>query len=162
LSKRNSRESSLAEDLILACAGGTVSSRAAQQAIRALCRHYGGLMVYVPAKKEDGRSAEKLRGVIADAVGEAAADEIVAKIMRLYGNMQIYFPMEKNAFRKVISLEIFERSGKDNVTMDDLAREYGISFTQAYRLWQHGQREKLKPSMPYLPFLELAESNNNS
>ena len=116
-------------------------------------------MVYVPARKEDGRSAEKLRGVISDAVGEAAADQIIAKIMRLYGNMQVYFPMEKNAFRKVISLEIFERSGKDNVTMDDLAREYGISFSHAYRLWQYGQKEKQKPSMPYLPFLELAETH---
>jgi hypothetical protein len=30
----------------------------------------------------------------------------------------------------------------------------------AYHLWQIGQHEKLKPSMPYLPFLELAENNN--
>ena len=158
--KRANADGSLAEDLILACTGGMVSSRMAQQAIRALCRFYGGLQVYIPARKESGTSAEKLRGVIADAVGDKAAEEILGKIMRLYGNMQVYFPMEKNAFKKAIALEIFERSGKNNVTIDDLAREYGISFMQAYRLWRKGQAEKVKPSMPYLPFLELGENNN--
>jgi len=158
---RNKADGSLAEDLILACTGGMITSRTAQQAIRALCRYYGGLMIYIPARKGDGNSAEKLRGVIADAVGDAAANEIVGKIMRLYGNMSIYIPMENNAFRAVIALEIFERYDKGTVSMDDLAREYRISFSQAFRLWKRGQREKLKPSMPYLPFLELTESNNH-
>ena len=159
MGKRNKSDGSLVEDLILACTGGTVTSRTAQQAIRALCRYCGGLLVYIPARKDDGRSAEKLRGVIADAVGDAAADEIVGKIMRLYGNMSVYIPMENNAFRTVIALEIFERYDKGTVSMDDLAREYRISFSQAFRLWKIGRHEKLKPSMPYLPFLELAESN---
>ena len=157
---RSKADGSLAEDLILACTGGAVSSLTAQQAIRALCRYYGGLMVYIPARKDDGRSAEKLRGVIADAVGDMAAEEVLGKIMRLYGNMQVYFPMERNAFKKTIALEIFERYDRRHISMDDLAREYRISFAQAYRLWQEGQREKLKPSMPYLRFLELAEGNN--
>jgi hypothetical protein len=44
--------------------------------------------------------------------------------------------------------------------MTDLARDYHISFTLAYTLWKQGRHEKLRPSMPYLPFLEMVESNN--
>jgi len=159
MTKRDNREGTLADDLILSCTGGKVTPHIAQKAIRALFRYYGGLMVYIPARKEDGKSAEKLRGVIADAVGDEAAWEIMAKIMRLYGGTQIYFQLEKKAFQKSIALEIFERHNKDGVIMEELAREHGITLAFAYRLWKVGQREKLKPSMPYLPFIELSESN---
>jgi hypothetical protein len=45
--------------------------------------------------------------------------------------------------------------------MNDIARDYGISANHAYSLWREGRHEKLKPTTPYLPFLELAESNNH-
>ena len=154
------RDNALAEDLILACTGEGVPSATAQKAVRALCRFYGGQMIYIPAKKENGASAKNLRGVIADAAGDIAAEKILNKIMALYGNMQLYIPMERTAFRKTIALEIYGRYGNDGSSMSDLARFYGISFTLAYNLWKEGQREKLKPSMPYLPFLEMAENNN--
>jgi Mor family transcriptional regulator len=157
---RKSRDNALVEDLIISCAVDGVSSKTAQKAVRALCRYYGGQMVYIPAKKETGKTAENLRSVLADAVGDYYAEKIVSKIMRLYGNMQLYIPMERTAFRKIIALEIYERSGNDGNSMNDLARDYNISFTLAYSLWKEGQHEKLKPTMPYLPFLEMAESNN--
>jgi len=154
---RNS-DGRLVEDLILSCTGGEVSSEAAQKAVRAVCRHYGGLMIYIPAKKEGGASAKNLRGVIADAVGDRLAEIILGKIMALYGNISIYIPQERSAFKKTIALEIYERHGKES--MNDLAREYGISFTNGYSLRRIGQKEKLKSSMPFLPFLEMAEKNN--
>jgi Mor family transcriptional regulator len=75
-------ENTLVEDLILSCTEDEVSSGTAQQAIRALCRYYGGQMIYIPVKKEHGTSTENLRQVIADAVGERAAEKILGKIMR--------------------------------------------------------------------------------
>jgi Mor family transcriptional regulator len=78
----------LAEDLILSCAGDGVSSETAQKAIRALCRYYGGQNIYIPAKKGNGTSAENLRRVFAEAVGDAAAEKITGKIMRIYGVMR--------------------------------------------------------------------------
>ncbi|MDR0376511.1 MAG: hypothetical protein LBH70_01830 [Spirochaetaceae bacterium] len=159
--RRNSAGNALVEDLILSCTGDGVTSETAQRAVRTLCRYYGGQMVYIPARKEDGASAENLRRVIADAAGESAAGKIVGRIMRLYGGMQIYFPLERTAFRKIIALEIYARAGSNGCAMNDLAREYNISFTFAYDLWKEGRREKLKPSMPYLPFLELAGDNNH-
>jgi Mor family transcriptional regulator len=158
---RASRDNALAEDLILSCAVGGVTSKTAQKAVRALCRYYGGQMLYIPAKKATGKTAENLRSVLADAAGDWAAEKILKRIMALYGNMQLYIPMERKAFRKTIALEIYERYGNDGCSMNDLARDYNISFTLAYSLWKAGQHEKLKPSMPYLPFLELAESNNH-
>jgi Mor family transcriptional regulator len=150
----------MVEDLILSCTGGGISSGDAQKAIRSLCRYYGGQMIYIPAKKGNGVSAGNIRFVLADAIGDAAAGKVLGKIMALYGNMQIYIPLERTAFRKTIALEIYERSGKDECTMNDLARDYNISFTLAYNLWKIGRQEKLKPSMPYLPFLEMAADNN--
>jgi len=150
-------DNALVQDLILTCTGEGVSSETAQKAIRALCRYYGGQMVYIPEKKENGISAERLRGILADAVGDSAAEKILGKIMALYGTMQLYIPFERTAFRKTIALEIFERYGNDENSINDFARHYNISFATAYRYWKIGQREKLKPSMPYLPFLELTE-----
>jgi Mor family transcriptional regulator len=155
------KNNALVEDLILFCAGDGVTSETAQQAIRGLCRYYGGQMIYIPARKENGSSAENLRRLFAEAVGEDSAAKITGKIMRLYGGMSLYIPMEKKAFRKTIALEIYARQGVDGPSINDLAREYGVSFTLAYDLWKEGRHEKLKPSMPYLPFLELAECNNH-
>ena len=149
----------LVEDLILTCTGDGVSSKTAQRAIRALCRYYGGQMIYIPAKKETGTSAENLRGILADAAGDSAAEKILGKLMALYGTMQVYIPLERTAFRKTIALEIYARCGNDGCTMNDLAREYNITAMSAYRLWRWGQHEKLKPTMPYLPFLEMAKTH---
>jgi Mor family transcriptional regulator len=158
--RRKPRDNALVEDLILSCAGEGVSSETAQKAVRALCRYYGGQMTYIPAKKKDGALAGNMRNVIADAVGDAAAEKIVDRIMDLYGSLQVYFPLERCAYRKIIALEIYERCGRNTVTLNDLAREYNISAAHAGYLWKLGRHEKLKSSMPYLPFLELAESNN--
>jgi Mor family transcriptional regulator len=157
--RRKYHDSSLVKDLILSCTGGGVSSETAQQAIRALCRYYGGQMVYVPARKENGKAAEKIRSIIADAVGDPAAEKILNKIMALYGKTQVYFPLERTAFRKTIALEIYARLG-NGCCINDLAGDYNISFTCAYNFWKWARHEKLKPSMPYLPFLELAEHIN--
>ncbi|MDR0585359.1 MAG: hypothetical protein LBG57_13585 [Treponema sp.] len=158
--RRKTRDNALAEDLILSCAGEGVSSETAQKAVRALCRYYGGQMIYIPARKQGGTSAENLRCVLAESAGEGAAERILGKIMTLYGGMQIYIPLERTAFRKIIALEIYERYGKDGSSMNDLAREYNISFTCAYNFWKLGRSEKLRSTMPYLPFLELTENNN--
>jgi len=147
----------LVEDLIVSCASDKVPSETAQKAVRAICRYFGGQMVYIPGVKADGASAESLRGVIADAVGDGHAEKILEKIMLLYGRMLVYIPQENKAFSKTIALEIYERLGKDGTTMPDLAREYRISVAHGYKLWKEGQAEKLRPSTPYLPFLEMAE-----
>jgi len=138
----------LVEDLIFSCAYGEVSSETAQKAVRAICRHFGGQMIYIPGKKADGVCAENLRGVIADAVGDNYAEKILEKIMILYGGLQVYIPQENKAFRKTIALEIYERHVREETSINDLAREYQISFTLAYKLWKQGQHEKLKPSIP--------------
>jgi len=143
-------ELSLADDLVLSCAAGRVSCKTAQRAVRALFRHYGGTRPYV----REGNA--EMRGVLTDAVGDADAAPIMERITAIYGGTQLYFPRE--AFRKTIALEIFEKLGRNGTTKDDLAREYGISDTQVYKLWREGRDEKLRPSAPYLPFLELGDS----
>ena len=155
-----SSDKRLVEDLILSCTGGEVPSEIAQKAVRAICRYYGGQMIYIPVKKENGSSAKNLRGIIADAVGDRHAEKILGKIMALYGNISLYIPMERFAFKKTIALEIYERSGINGITMNDLAREYGISLCYAYILRKDGLKEKLKSSMPYLPFLEMSGNTN--
>jgi Mor family transcriptional regulator len=155
-----SRDSALVEDLILSCAGEGIASETVQKAIRALCRYYGGQMIYIPVKEENGTSAEKLRIAMMDAVDEGSARTLLARIMRLYGGMQVYIPLERCAFRTTIALEIYERYDQRVLPMTALAREYNISANYAYVLWKRGRHEKLKPALPYLPFLELAEINN--
>ena len=140
----------LVDDLVRSCSKG-VSKETAERAIRALCRQYGGQMIYIPANKEHGISAERLRSVLADSVGDPAAESILSRIMSLYGNLQVYIPLERTAFRRAIALEIYARSGSNGCTMNDLAREYGISVVHAYRLWHFGRKEKRSVQLP-LPF----------
>ena len=153
--KMGYKELSFSEDLILAVTGGGVTSEEAQKAARTLCRHYGGQQVSVPAKKTGGETAGTIRGIIADATNGRVAEAVLEKVMALYGGTRVYIPFERSEFRKVIALEIYRRYGKDGGTMNDLAREYGVSFTHAYRLWREGQRETVKKTMPYQPFLEF-------
>jgi Mor family transcriptional regulator len=157
---RKAPGSALVEDLVLSCTGEGVSPEDAQIAARAMCRYYGGMMIYVPAKKEAGASAENLRRVIADAAGDRVAGAVVSRMMKIYGGLQIYIPLERCAFKKIIALEIYTRREKGGISMKDLAREYNITVNTVYILWKRGRHEKLKPSMPYLPFLELAEHTN--
>ena len=156
MKKDNSNDNTLAIDMVLFCAD-TVGGETAQKGIRALFRFFGGQMIYVPFKKDTGTSAEKIRGILADAVGDKSAQKILDKIMFRFGGLQIYIPLERCAFRKTIALEIYERNYSKNETINDLAREYNISFTLAYTLWREGQREKFENSLPYLPFLELSQ-----
>ena len=149
-------DKTLAEDMIILCSAA-VGSQTAQKGIRAFCRYFGGQMLYIPVRKDSGEIAKEIRGVLADAVGDKAAHEILEKLMFRFGGLQMYIPLERCAFRKIIALEIYERNYKNNESMNDLAREYNISFTLAYTLWKQGQHEKLKPTTPYLPFLETAE-----
>ena len=147
-------DSSLAGDMILLC-GSAVGSESAQKGARALRRHFGGRMVYVPAQKDAGKSAEKIRGVLADAVGGKPAAEMLDKLMLRFGGLQIYIPLERRAFKKTIALEIYERNYNKGIPMNDLAREYNISANHAYELWRMGQSEKFHKTLPYLPFLEF-------
>jgi hypothetical protein len=152
---KKSEEIKFVEDLILLCSE-VVTETDAQRGIRTLCRAFGGTLVYVPSKKETGKSAERIRGALADAVNDRAANSILEKIMIVYGGMQIYIPIERSAFKKIMGLEIYERY-ENGISINDLAKDYNISFTHAYRLYHQGKREKYKRSLPYLPFLEFLQ-----
>lgn len=150
-------DTSLAEDLILLCTDRVVDSPTAQKGVRALCRYFGGQMVYVPVKKDTGKSAEKIRGILADAVGDLPAQAMLDKLMLRFGGLQLYLPLERCAFLKIIALEIYERCYKNGITMNDLAREYNITANHAYTLWRKGRHEKYNQSLPFLPFLEFLQ-----
>jgi Mor family transcriptional regulator len=146
----------LAEDMIILCSTA-VGAETAQKGIRALCRHFGGQLIYVPLRADKGESAEKIRGVIADAAGDRPAQQMLDKLMARLGGLQIYVPLERCAFRKTIALEIYERNYNKGTPMNDLAREYNVSFTHAYALWKEGRHEKYQKTLPYLPFLEFSQ-----
>jgi transposase-like protein len=61
-------------------------------------------------------------------------------------------PLERCAFKREIAREIFERYDSSTNTMGDICREYGISYTQVYRLWYAGQKVKLEKETPSLDF----------
>lgn len=151
-------DGTVAEDMIGLCRKA-VGAATAQQGIRALCRYFGGQMIYIPVRDRAGVSAQKIHRILAEATTDTAASVMLEKLMFCYGGLQLYIPMEHRAFRTIIALEIYHRSGM-GVSMNDLAREYHITVNCAYTWWKIGRHEKLKPSLQYLPFLELAEYNN--
>jgi Mor family transcriptional regulator len=150
------KRDNLADDMIILCSTA-VGAETAQKGIRALCRYCGGRMIYIPLRDDAGDSAEKIRGVLADAVGDRPARQILDKLMIRFGGLQIYIPLERCAFRKIIALEIYERNYNKGIPINDLAEDYNISFTFAYTLWREGRHEKQHKTLPYLPFLEFLQ-----
>ena len=128
-------------DMVEGCAG-LVERPVAIKALRAVCRYFGGQLIYIPMFKTSGETTGELRGVLVDSVGDAAGEKILDKIMATFGGYQIYIPMEKGAFREVIAREIFERYDGNKEKIGDLCREYNMSFMQVYRLWIEGRDSK--------------------
>lgn len=141
MSKRDYDGRTVITDMIEGCAG-FVEQSVIIRAFRAVCRYFGGQLLYVPATKHTGDTTIELRGVIVDEVGEADGDKILDRIMALFGGYQVYIPMERGAFRDIIAREIYERYDGDKQKIRDLCREYGMSFTQVYRLWAEGRDNK--------------------
>jgi Mor family transcriptional regulator len=148
------RDTSFAQDLILLCSR-VVGEEHAQKGIRALCRYYGGQLIYIPVRDRAGVSAQKIKRILEDATTDTAAQAMLEKLMFCYGGLQLYIPFEHSSFRKVIALEIYELCGTEGRTMQDVAREYGISGSHAYALWKEGHRERCKRTLPYQPYLEF-------
>ena len=130
-------------DMVEGCAG-LVEHPIAIKALRAVCRYFGGQLIYIPMTKTTGDTTGELHGVLVDAVGDAAGEKILDKIMTLFGGVQIYIPMERGAFRDVIAREIYERYDGNKARIRDLCREYGMSFVQVYRLWAEGRDNKMQ------------------
>jgi Mor family transcriptional regulator len=137
--KQNDKK--LAKDMILLCSD-TIGIETVQKGIRALFRHFGGQIIYIPIRKDTGENAKRILKVLVAVVGNKHAKKIFEKIMFRFGGLQIYIPLERHAFRNNIALEIYEQNYSHGVPINDLAREYRISFNLAYTLWKEGQHEK--------------------
>jgi Mor family transcriptional regulator len=131
------------DDLVDGCAD-VVDHDTAVKGTRAICRCFGGSLIYIPGNKTTGAVIRELYGVLCEAIGDHDADRMLKKIMALFGGNQVYIPREGWAFREVISYEIYERYGEKKETMRTLCRDYGLSFTAIYRLWKQGRKNKVK------------------
>jgi Mor family transcriptional regulator len=114
----------------------------AVRSIRAVCRYFGGQLLYIPTSKTTGTTTGELYGVLRDSAGEYNGRLMLEKLMALFGGTPVYIPMEKGAFKEAIAREIYDRYDGNNETLRDLCREYSISFTQVYRLYYAGRDEK--------------------
>ena len=135
-------------DMIEGC-NGIVEKSVAVRALRAVCRYFGGQLVYIPMDKTTGDTIAELRGALVDEVGDGDAERILEKIMALFGGIQIYIPMERGGFRDIIAREIYEKYDGDKKKIRDLCREYGMSFSQVYRLWAEGRDNKKQMALDF-------------
>lgn len=146
----------LASEMVAACSArlGKGELGTAVKGIRAICQYYGGQMIFLPRfKKDSSETAEQIRGVLADAVGDAAAETMLETLMSQFGGVPLYIPQECRAFRNEMAKEIKERYDGTQETLRALCRDYKISFVQVYRLWhiaesvERTEREKKQPSL---------------
>lgn len=149
-------ELKLAQEMVASCAVrlGAGEYETAVKGVRAICQYYGGQMIFLPKfKKENSETAEQLRGVLADAVGDGTAETMLDVLMSQFGGVPLYIPQESRAFRDEMAKEIKERYDGTQETMRDICRDYKISFTQVYRLWHRAEkiereeRERNEPSL---------------
>ncbi|WP_020613111.1 Mor transcription activator family protein [Sediminispirochaeta bajacaliforniensis] len=134
-------EYSLVAEMIDLCSGSVLDRSIAVEAIRLLCKWYGGQLLSMP-KSPEAETAKEIRGVLADAIGDSDADKIMESLTTFFGGSQLYIPMEARAFRDDIANEIYERYDGTMESMRELCREYRISYTQVYRLYHYAAEER--------------------
>lgn len=136
----------LVEEMVLAATHALANHETAVKAIRALCKWYGGQQIYFPKTKLDGSEiGEEILGIMSDAVGGADGACVMASLMPLFGGVQLYIPFEIRAFRKAIAREIHKKFNGTGARKAELCREYGISFTQMYRMYHEIEAERRQP-----------------
>ena len=119
----------------------TGERKIAVNAVRSLCKWYGGQMISMPHSTKT-KTVQDLRGVLADEVGDIDADKIIADFVRFFGGYQLYIPLESRAFRDSIAREIYERYDGTSESMRGLCRKYNMSFMQVYRLYHKAAEER--------------------
>jgi len=133
----------VANDIIDGCTG-IVDKNTAVKAVRAICRCFGGTLVYIPMMKTNGSTAEKIKAVLSGITGDRNGELILKKIMTLYGRSQVYIPFEASAFKNEFALEIYDRYDGHKEKIPDLVHEYNMSFNRIYKLWKLGRKLKLE------------------
>lgn len=143
----------LASEMVASCSArlGKDGYETAVKGIRAVCRYYGGQMIFLPRFKRNGsKTAEQLFGILADEVGDGTAETMLDTIMAQFGGVQIYIPQESRAFRDEVAKEMYEQYDGTDESRGELCRKYGITFTQIYRLRARAvelQRRAKQPSL---------------
>ncbi|QQO10324.1 Mor transcription activator family protein [Breznakiella homolactica] len=138
-------EINLVQEMILACEEALGNKDTAVRGVRAICKWFGGQLIYIPRSKTEGaKNSEKLKDILFGALGEKDGAVMLKKIMAYFGGVQLYIPIEQRAFKKEIAQEIYDRYDGTQESMRRLCREYGISFSQVYRLWSSGQTTQVK------------------
>jgi Mor family transcriptional regulator len=143
------KERGLMLDFVAAAAEATGSRSTAARAVLALRRWFGGQLVYVPLARRDGKTADALRGVLADAVGDGDAEAILERLMGLFGGVQLYIPKGVGGLGPHMAREIYERYDGTQESMNALCREYNLCFSEAYRLYHLGRDEKAQLRFGY-------------
>ena len=130
-------ELNLAAEMVASCSArlGKGEHETAVKGIRAICKYFGGQMIFLPKlKRENSKTIETLLGVLADAVGDGTAETMLDVIMSQFGGVQLYIPQEMRAFRDEVAMEIYQKYDGTDESRGELCREYNIAFTQIYRL----------------------------
>lgn len=143
----------LANEMVASCAArlGGGGRETAVKGIRAICRHFGGQLLYLPRyKKDESDTAEQFWGILADAVGDADADVLLEVLMGQFGGVPLYIPKEDRAFRNEMAKEIKAEYDGTKQKRGELCRRYNMSFTQLYRLCHRAlelEQEERSPTL---------------
>ena len=131
----------IAMDMVEICLN--IDRNIAIKGVRSLCRHLCGTLVYIPKNKKSGKSYAQMKEILCDAVGEHYANIMLERIMASMGRLSVYIPFEVRAFEDLIAEEIYLRSGEDG-NIPEVGKDYGLSFTRAYKLWKKGRKINLE------------------
>jgi Uncharacterized conserved protein len=137
-------ELSIIQQMIDACTIPVADRIVAVRAIRTICKWYGGQLISIPRSAKNSTTADDLRGIIADEIGDPDAEKIVSCLMNFFGGTQLYIPMETRAFSGEIAREIYARYNGTTESMREICREYKISYMQVYRLYHRAADELLQ------------------
>lgn len=146
-------ELNLTAEMVSSCSIrlGKGEHETAVKGIRAICQYFGGQIIFLPKfKKENSETAEQIRGVLADAVGDPTAEIMLDVLMSQFGGVPLYIPKEDRAFRDELAKEIKEKYDGTKEMRGELCRIYNMSFSQIYRLYHRAiemEHEENQPSL---------------
>lgn len=139
MKKKEADKLDIVDDLIAACEQGCKKKETARKAVRAICREFGGGIIYI-SKRQEGFYSSIILTLFEEITDNQIALAMLERVMTLLGSVQIYIPLERTAFKNEIAIEVFEAYDGTVATLHKLKKELQCSFNHLYRLYHIGKK----------------------
>ncbi|WGK68379.1 hypothetical protein P0082_07775 [Candidatus Haliotispira prima] len=120
-----------------------ISDKQARRIVRMICRHLGGVDVYIPKKIAATETCDVMVRAfesVLDGQGVTALENVLSR----FGGATMYIPQEWGSFRSELSMDILRAKESGDTTNIQLAKKYKVTARTINELYNHGLKMRIK------------------